>query len=165
MVGEHPSAEHDDVLIPVMFGDGRTRRINYASIKYTHAPNLTITEVGPVKPRLLATAEHLRSEGRPFDDEKVAAAVSLINDLMLEAAEALATYGTGWPEPGEPLPSEEELVRRYRIMPVLLNEEEGIARVLSEHADGLENDGQAARLREALRAIAELTRRARTGAG
>jgi hypothetical protein len=160
------AAKRPDVTIPVMFGDGRTRRIGYRGIKGTHAPNLVITEVAPVKLALMETAERMRAGGEGVDEVRLAAAIALIDAVVLEAAEALASAGNGWPEPGEPLPDETELVRRYRAMPVLLTEEAGIRAGLERHAESLAREGKAdqeARVRGALAAIGRLIARARQG--
>jgi hypothetical protein len=101
------------VELPVMFGDGRTRRIGYASIRGTHSPNLVLTEVGPVKRHLLDAAHYRRERDEPLDEDKLRSMVTLVDQLVLEAAEALAYYGYSWPAAGAPRPASEIVVQSY----------------------------------------------------
>jgi hypothetical protein len=135
-------SDDEEIKLPVMFGDGRVRRVGYTGIKRTHAPNLVITEVSPIKRHLHELADRWHHEGHPIDDERFARAHALVDALVVEAAEALAGHGDYWPKPGEPTRADAAIVENYRWYRVVLDEEEILTYILLEYAEDLGREGQ-----------------------
>lgn len=139
------NASYREVTIPVMFGDGRTRKINYEQIKNIHSPTLLVTEVLTVKKRLLKQVQDMVATDQPISWDKVNDTLDVLTQLALEAAEAIARFGGNrWQSEQEVEVLSDErlsLIMHHKIATGLGTNYYAVIKILMEYLEELEQKG------------------------
>ncbi len=153
---------HLEITIPVMFGDGRIRRINYEQIKNIHSPSLLVTEVLTVRETLLKQIQNAIDANQSIDRDKVNAALDIFTQLALEAAEAIAKFGGNrWQleQSGEEFSDDRlSLIMHHKNTTGLGTNFNAVIEILKEYYEGLEQkkDDRAKPLKENILRIEHL---------
>lgn len=157
-----------DLKIAIVRDDGDVSYLTYDEIRHTYPPVKAVIVLGRTKYQLTLAAQQLREQGTAVDEPKLHRVKDLIDQLILEAAEALAGYGNYWPQPSEHAQDNERIIENYITEPATFFEDDRIKDVLQWHSDELRAEGQPeseARLSAAMERISVLTQAAREKSG